>query len=75
MKNIKNKKEFLNEHGMNIIELSNMTNRMGLDNNAILKILQDEFKNNGDEGLIKAYKEITGVNIEALDKGRYIFKK
>ena len=28
-----------------------------------------------DEGVIDIYKGITGVNIEALGKGRYIFKK
>jgi len=75
MKNIKNKKEFLTEHIMNIIELANMTNRMGLENDTILKMLRDEFKNKGDEGVIDMYKGITGVNIEALGKGRYIFKK
>ena len=75
MKNIKNIKEFLNENVMNIIELANMTNRMGLNNNVVLKKLQDEFKLNGDKGVIKTYKEITGVNIEPLGKGKYIFKK
>jgi hypothetical protein len=65
----------LNENIMNIIELANMTNRMELDNNVILKMLQTEFKKRGDDGVIKMYKGITGVNIEALGKGRYIFSK
>ena len=75
MKNIKSKKEFLNETIMNIIELSNLSTTLGLEADVILKMLQDEFRNNGDEGVIKTYKEITGVPIEALGKGRYIFKK
>lgn len=74
MKNIKDKKQFLNENVMNIIELSNMTNRMGLDNTVILKMLKNELKLNGDAGVIKMYKDMTGVNIEALGEGRYIFK-
>ena len=74
MKNIKSKTQFLNESVMNIIELANMTNRMGLDNEAVLTMLRNEFKSNGDEGVIDMYKSITGVNIEALGKGRYIFK-
>ena len=74
MKNIKDKKQFLNENVMNIIELSNMTNRMGLDNTVILKMLKNEFILNGDAGVIKMYKDMTGVNIEALGDGRYIFK-
>jgi hypothetical protein len=74
MKNIKDKKQFLNENVMNIIELSNMTNRMGLDNTVILKMLKNELILNGDAGVIKMYKDMTGVNIEALGDGRYIFK-
>ena len=75
MKNIKNKTEFLNEIILNIIELANMTNRMGLDNESVLIMLRNEFKSRGDEGVIDMYKGITGVNIEALGKGRYVFKK
>lgn len=68
-------KEFsLNENIMNIIELANLTNKMDLDNEVILIMLRNEFKARGDEGVIKMYKEITGVNIEALGKGRYVFK-
>jgi hypothetical protein len=67
-------KDFTNELVMNIIELANMTDKMELNNNIILKMLQDEFKKNGDSGVIKIYKEITGVNIEALGDGNYIFK-
>jgi hypothetical protein len=74
MKNIKSKNQFLNETVMNIIELANLTNRMGLENDVVLKMLRDEFKRIGDEGVIAMYKSITGVNIEALGKGRYIFK-
>ena len=74
MKNIKSKNQFINETVINIIELANLTNRMGLENDVILKLLQDEFKQRGDEGIIDIYKQITGVNIEALGKGRYIFK-
>lgn len=38
MKNIKSRNQFLNESIMNIIELANLTNRMGLYNDVVLKM-------------------------------------
>ena len=72
-----NYKNFLNESNdiMTIIDLSKMIGKLGGDNEAILKILQTEYKNKGDEGVVSMFKEMSGVKIESLRKGAYIFKK
>lgn len=70
-----NYKNFLNENKvMTIIDLSKMIVRMGLDEDAILLMLQEAYKKTGDEGVVKTFKDITGVKIEALRKGVYVFK-
>ena len=80
MKNIKNKKAFLNENKeiMSIIDLSNMVARLGFDSTSkehLLNMLQYEFKLYGDEGIVKIFKEMTGgIEIEPLSRGKYIFK-
>lgn len=69
-------KEFsLNENIMNIIELSNLTTLIGLEADAILEMLRRAYKAEGDEGVIDMYKEITGIKLESIGKGRYIVKK
>ena len=37
------------------------------------KILWDEYKKNGDAGVEKAYAKMSGVEIESLRNGRYVF--
>lgn len=59
-----------------IPELSKLLSRQGHDPYAI-EILQrhlfDKFKEEGDQGVINTYGEITGVEIQALRNGRYVF--
>lgn len=72
---IKNYNEYLlNENIMNIIELSKMLSRMGIDKDAVLNILQKEYKSGGDDAVISIFKEMSGIEIEALRKGAYVFK-
>lgn len=59
---------------MNIIDLSKMISRLGIDSESILKILQEEYKKCGDECVIETFKELTGLDIESLSRGHYVFK-
>jgi hypothetical protein len=75
MKHLKPFNESLiTESVMNIIDLSKIISRMGMDEDIILEILQKAFQKNGDEGIINIYKGMTGTDIEPLSKGRYVFK-
>lgn len=75
MKNIKTFEFFLNENKvMNIIELSKMVSRLGINSASILKVLQEEYRRGGDAGVIEMFKEMTGLDIESLSRGRYVFK-
>lgn len=65
---------FLNESVMNIISLSDIASRTGYEKDIILSILQKEFKKGGDDAIIKAFKEMTNLDIEPVIKGMYIFK-
>jgi hypothetical protein len=65
---------FLNESIMNIISLSNIVARTGQEKDTILAILRNEFKRGGDESVIKAFKEMTNIDIEPVRKGIYILK-
>lgn len=64
----------LNENVMSIKDLSDMSARLGVDHEGITELIQRAFRNNGDEGVIEVFKEITGLDIEALSRGRYVFK-
>jgi len=59
-----------------IPELIQMLRRKG-EPEANLPILQDilwdEYKKGGDDAVVKAYAEMSGVEIEALRNGRYVF--
>lgn len=75
MKNIKTFENFLNESKvMNIIELSKMVSRLGVNSASILKVLQEEYKKCGDQCVIDIFKEMTGLDLESLSRGRYVFK-
>ncbi len=83
MKNIKSFNEFLNESLneskiYNIVDLSDFFNRMGYDSESVKilsKLLTREFKRDGDKGVIEIFKEITGQDIYAISRGRYVFDK
>lgn len=79
MKNIKSYLEFLNESRIyNIVDLSDFFSHMGFDNESVKilnKLLVKEFNRLGDKGVIDAFKEITGQDINAIGKGRYVFSK
>jgi hypothetical protein len=64
----------ITESTMNIIDISKIISRMGMDEDIILEWLQQVFRRNGDQGVIDVYKGFTGIEIEALSKGRYVFK-
>lgn len=40
---------------------------------AIQEMLMDEYRKKGDQGVVDMYANITGVEIEALRNGRYVF--
>ena len=40
-----------------------------------LEALQDEFREKGDDGVVKTFKEIWGSDIYPISKGRYSFEK
>lgn len=61
---------------MSIKDLSEMVGRMGFDHlgiKAIFEILLDAYRRNGDDGVIDMFKEMTGIDIEAISRGKYIF--
>jgi hypothetical protein len=64
----------ITESTMNIIDISKIISRLGMDEDIVLEWLQQAFRRNGDQGVIDVYKGMTGIEIEALSKGRYVFK-
>lgn len=72
MKHIKLFKESTN-NVMTIIDLSKTIAKIGVDSDSILLILQDKYQKYGDEGVVNAVKEMTGIKIKALKQGAYIF--
>ena len=61
---------------MNITDLARVSaNMCELDEDIVREILHNAFRRSGDQGVIELFKGITGVDIEDLGKGRYIFKK
>jgi hypothetical protein len=62
-----------NQSVMGIPELAEMASRLGVDHSAILSILQDQFRKRGDEGIVEMFKEMTGVAIETIRHGKYVF--
>jgi len=64
----------INKSVMNINDLSEMTSRLGVEKEDMIELIQRAFRNDGDNGVIEIFKEITGIEIEALSRGRYVFK-
>ena len=59
-----------------IPELAQMLERLNYDQNGInivTKMLMDEYRKAGDQGVVDMYAKIAGVEIEALRNGRYVF--
>lgn len=68
-------KKFLNEYDKSytIPELAEMVSRMGIEKEIILKLLQDSFRNGGDDYVVETFFDITHIQIYPISKGRYIF--
>ena len=62
-----------NQNIMGIRELAEMVSRMGVDYDAVLGILQNEFKKRGNSGVVNMFKGMTDVAIEAISQGKYVF--
>jgi len=57
----------------NLQELAELMGNMGVDANIALKMLSDKFRNAGDAGVMKMYKEMSGIEIFQVSKGKYCF--
>jgi hypothetical protein len=67
------REEAIKEGLLTIVDLAHKIAEEGHDFEAIRHILSNDFKYEGDEGVINAAKEL-GFRIEAMGKGRYILK-
>lgn len=76
MKNIKTFNNYsINENYiMGIPELAEMASRQNFDKNDIQEMLNIKFKHLGDRGVIDLFKNMTGLDIEVVVKGKYQFK-
>ena len=69
-------KRLFEQNKYSIPELGKFLSRMGHDNenqDILTSILINAFKHGGDDAVIETYAEISGVEIEAISNGRYIF--
>ena len=75
MKNVKTFENYSRPHQiMNIVNLSKIATRTEVNEEFILKALQNAFRNKGDDGVIEMFHDITKLNIESITHGKYIFK-
>ena len=59
-----------------IPDLAKLMGRQGFDAEGqkhLQDMLMDEYRKNGDQGVVDTYAKIAGVEIEALRNGRYVF--
>jgi hypothetical protein len=49
------------------------TSNPGWDIYIVYDMITKTFKTNGDEGVMQMFKEATGITIEPIIKGRYIY--
>jgi hypothetical protein len=54
-------------------DLSQLMGNMGVDANIALKMLSDKFRKEGDEGVMKMFKEMSGVEVFQASRGKYSF--
>jgi hypothetical protein len=59
---------------MGLPELAEYLSRTGNDFNVMLDILKQEYYNGGDEAVKEVFKSGTGINIDTIGKGKYVFK-
>ena len=78
---IREELQYFNERHQDIFtitDLAGIMKRMGFEQqsiDALFNILLQAFKSGGDNAVIDMYKRMTGVEIEAISRGRYMFKK
>lgn len=58
----------------NLEGLAEILSRTGYDELILLEMLKELYRNGGDEEIIKTFKKSTGIDIENVAKGRYVFK-
>ena len=61
---------------MSIKDLSEMVGRLGFDSRGIqviFEILLDSYRRDGDDGVMDTFKQMTGVDIVPISRGKYIF--
>lgn len=59
-----------------IPDLAKILERMGHDRETqgyLQELLMDAYREGGDAAVIKTYAEISGVQIQAISRGRYMF--
>lgn len=59
----------------NLADLASMLARTGVDEETMLEILSDLYKQGGDEEIKKIFRTSVGVDIDDVGKGRYIIKR
>lgn len=59
---------------LKIKDLAEISSRMGLDEKTMFQVFMSIFKNEGDDGLIKAFKDVTDLELEDMGYGRYQIK-
>lgn len=74
---IKEELQVLNEQDIYTIpDLIKMLERKGFDSESqkyLQELLFDAYREDGDMGVINKYKEMTGVDIQAISRGKYSF--
>ena len=59
-----------------IPELAQIMGRVGFEKEQqgyLVNMLRNAFRRYGDQGVIDMYAEMSGVEIQAISKGRYVF--
>lgn len=59
-----------------IPELAQIMGRLEFDKEQqghLASMLRNAFRRNGDQGVVDLYGEMSGVEIEAISKGKYVF--
>jgi len=79
-KTILNFDNYINEHFYNskIMNLADLAKAIansnpGWDIHVVYEMLTKTFKFHGDDGVMTMFKEATGITIEPIIKGRYIY--
>jgi hypothetical protein len=62
-----------NNQIMSLNDLASMGARLGNDEQIMLKIFQNAFRNGGDEEVIELAKSMTGQDVYPVSRGKYSF--